>query len=288
MSIGRIAEIHRYPVKSMQGERLPEIRIGEDGLRGDRIWATRDEGRGEIEGARRLPALLECHARFAEQVPESGDLPIPEIALPDGKTLRADDPDAAKQLSALTGRDLTLWPRRPADDTEHYKRGTPDNADMITELRDIFGRLEDEPLPDLGAFPVETLTSATLPGSYFDCYPLFLLSRTSLASMQAARPESQFDSRRFRPNLLLELDEQAGYPENEWVGKRVKLGEVVLDVAMECPRCVMTTHAFADLPKDAGVMRTLVKENGGNIGVYASVVEAGVVREGDGVEVVAG
>lgn len=286
MNVGVVGEIHRYPVKSMLGERLEAIAIGHQGLHGDRIWAVRDEGRGGIEGGRKLPALLGCAARFPTPSAGSGELPVPEIELPDGSRLSADDPEAARRLADLAGRPLTLWPRVPAENEAHYRRGAPDSGDMLEELRAIFGRLPDEPLPDLGSFPPQALTSATLPGTYFDCYPLFLLTKTSLASLTAARPSSRFDPRRFRPNLLLESAEREGYPENDWVGRRLRVGGAVLDVAMECPRCVMTTHGFADLPKDPGVMRALVKENGGNVGVYASVVTPGLVREGDPVELV--
>lgn len=284
MQVARVAEIHRYPVKSMSGERLDAISIRADGLRGDRAWAIRDEARGSIEGARKLPALLGCRARFADAVAETGALPVPEIELPGGRWTRADSPAVAEHLSKLNGRAVTLWPRLPAAEVDHYRRGAPDHPDLLDELRATFARLPDEPLPDIGAFPREVLTSSTLPGTYFDCYPLFLLTRASLGSLSAAAPTSRFDPRRFRPNLLLESVEAGGYPENAWVGRRVRVGGAVFAVAMECPRCVMTTHPIADLPKDPAIMRTLVKQNGGNVGVYASVETPGVVREGDAVE----
>jgi uncharacterized protein YcbX len=286
MQVATVAEIQRYPVKSMQGERLDSVEIAADGLRGDRAWAARDEGRGGVEGGRKLPALLGCSARYREPLATGEPLPAPEIELPDGKRLAASEPEAAKRLSDLTGRPLTLWPRLPADAVDHYRRGAPDHEDLVTELRAIFGRLPEEPLPDLGSFPPEVLFSSTLPGTYFDCYPLFLLTRASLASLAASQPASRFDSRRFRPNLLLESVAGEGFPENAWVGKRLRIGAAVLDVAMECPRCLMTTHAFADLPKDPGVMRALVKANGGNLGVYASVATPGRVCAGDSVEVI--
>jgi len=52
---------------------------------------------------------------------------------------------------------VTICSRRPASDREHYRRAPPDDPDFFAEMRQIFGRLEDEPLPDLTVFPAEIL-----------------------------------------------------------------------------------------------------------------------------------
>jgi len=46
----------------------------------------------------------------------------------------------------------------------------------------------------------------------------------------------------------------------------------------------MVTHGFDDLKKDSGIMRSLVRESGGNLGVYATVERAGRVKVGDPIE----
>ncbi len=89
------------------------------------------------------------------------------------------------------------------------------------------------------------------------------------------------DVRRFRPNLLIDVDDSAAFPEQAWIGRRVRVGSAVLAVKSTCIRCAMTTHGFADLPKDPRVMRTLVREADGNLGVYAMLDEPGEVRTGD-------
>ena len=94
------------------------------------------------------------------------------------------------------------------------------------------------------------------------------------------------DVRRFRPNLVVATpDGVEDFVEIGWVGKRVRIGEAELAIAMGCPRCVMITHGFDDLPQDTGLMRTVVREANQNVGVYARVERAGRVAVGDSVEV---
>lgn len=281
MNGGRIAELFRYPVKSMGGERLAEAALAPDGLPGDRGWAVRDEVRGGIRGAKKIPALMRCRARCVEE-PRGGRWPAPEIALPDGTTVRADAADAAERVGAAVGARITLWPRLPASEREHYRRGAPDHAELGAELRAIFGREADEPLPDLSVFPPEILEFESPPGTYFDAYPILLLTDATLRRLQALAPGSRVDVRRFRPNLLVASPAGAeGFLEQEWLGQRVAVGNAELEVVAPCPRCVMITHAFDDLPRDPGLMRTVVREAGQNAGVYARVVRPGSVRVGD-------
>jgi hypothetical protein len=276
--MSRIASLRRYPIKSMLGEEIPSAELGEWGIPGDRGWAVRDEKRGEIASGRRVPGLLHCAARFGEAAPE--------IELPDGSTFLASDQDASTRLSAAVGTEVTLWPPVPAEQLDHYQRAAPEHADMETELRAIFARLPDESLPDLSKFPPDGLRYTTPPGTYFDASPLLLLTTRSLETLARARPESSFDVRRFRPNLLIDTDDDGDFPEYAWVGKRLRVGGAVLKVDLECPRCILTTHALAELPEDPGIMRALVSEAGGNLGVYTSVEEPGPIRAGDRVELI--
>src|SRR5262249_18945733 len=131
-------------------------------------------------------------------------------------------------------------------------------------------------------------------GSFFDLFPLSVLTTSTLTQFGMLRPESRFDQRRFRMNVIVATDEP-GFLENHWVGRQVGIGETVrLRVAMPDPRCVMTTLAQDDLPRDTDVLRTLTRHNrlqvggGGQYpcaGVYAVVEAAGTVRLGDRVAV---
>jgi uncharacterized protein YcbX len=280
-----VSQLWRHPVKSMAGERIDATRLAEDGVPGDRGWAVRDERRGGIRGAKKIAALMRLSARCVEE-PAPGRWPAPEIALPDGSVVRADAPDAAARVSAALGTPVTLWPRLPASAREHYRRGPPDHADVVTELRAIFGREPDEPLPDLAKFPREILEFESPLGTYFDAYPLLLLTEATLRRLQALAPASRVDVRRFRPNLVIAGGSDAtGFPEQDWVGRRLRVGEAELEVVVGCPRCVMVTHPFADLPRDPGLMRTIVKEADQDVGVYARVATPGRVAVGDPVAV---
>ena len=70
-AVGRVTELWRYPVKSMGGEIRDRVDIGPQGIPGDRGWALRDDQAGEIRGAKKMPALRGCHARYDAE--PSGD-----------------------------------------------------------------------------------------------------------------------------------------------------------------------------------------------------------------------
>jgi hypothetical protein len=86
-----------------------------------------------------------------------------------------------------------------------------------------------------------------------------------------------------RPNVVLAPASAArGFMENDWIGRTLVLGETVrLRITGPCPRCVMTTLAQGDLPKDSGILRTAAQHNMANVGVYAAVAQPGAIRRGD-------
>ena len=286
MIVGRVVEIWRYPVKSMTGGELAECRVGERGIPGDRGWALRDEDAGEIRGGKKFPALLQCSARYLRE-PDGGATPPAEITLPDGTRVQSDDPKASERLSGLIGKRVTLWPIRPAEDIEHYRRRVPLKE---AELRAILGRLPEEPLPDLATFPQDVLKEildfASPRGTYFDAFPLHLLTTAWLDDLARANPGARFDRRRFRPNFLIDAKRASGKVELDWCGREIRVGEVRVKVEMPVVRCSITTQPQGDLPKDPSVLRTIVRESDQNVGAYASVIGAGTVRVGDPVELV--
>jgi hypothetical protein len=183
----------------------------------------------------------------------------------------------------MVGRPVTLWPRRPPSDHDHYRRAAPDNPDFVAEMREIFGRLEDEPLPDLTVFPPEILEFTSPLGTYFDAFPVHVLTTASIEALGGA---PKFDRRRFRPNFFVETEASArGLVETNWCGRTVRVGGLRLAIQMPTVRCVMTTLPQPELAKDPSVLRTIVKDAGQNCGVYATVVDGGTVVVGDPVEV---
>ncbi|HPU38000.1 MAG TPA: MOSC domain-containing protein [Microthrixaceae bacterium] len=275
-----VSQIWRYPVKSMIGEDVDTADLDTLGMVGDRAWAVRDEVRGGIRGAKKIGGLMQFAAAYAD-----GPGSAVTITLPDGeRTVRAGDDEANAAVSQALEHEVTLWPRLPATDLDHYRRGAPDSDDLMEELRAIFGRELDEPLPDLSVFPPEILEFESPLGTYYDAFPLLVMSTSAFRAMDDALPDSVVDVRRFRPNLVVDTGDEPGHPELGWVGSTLHVGDVDLELVVGCPRCVMVTREIDErIPQDRSVLRHIVRDLDQNVGVYANVIRPGSVRVGDAV-----
>jgi uncharacterized protein YcbX len=115
--------------------------------------------------------------------------------------------------------------------------------------------------------------------------PIHLVSSASIADLQHTLPESSIDSRRFRPNIVLETPETAGAQvERSWIGRTLRIGDAKLRVTEPCARCVFTVLPQGDLPFDKRILGAIARQGGG-FGVYCSVVVPGRISVGDPVTV---
>ena len=117
--------------------------------------------------------------------------------------------------------------------------------------------------------------------TFFDLGPVHILTTSTINQLRELYPEGRFEARRFRPNIVVETPGETGFVENTWLNHTAAIGhEVVLRVFSPFPRCVMTTLPQDDLPQDYGILRTAAQHNNANVGVYAMVVQPGLVRRG--------
>ena len=266
--LGSVVSLWRYPVKSMLGEQLSASEITERGLFGDRAYALIDRVDGKAATAknpRKWPHLFDFRAAFVEPVCAAPVPPAVRITLPDGTTVTSDQGDLNRILSKALNREVTL----------RTALGEKVNA--------------EEYWPDIeGLDYKDTVTDFTLPeGTFFDCAMVHLLTTATLDRLSELYPQGRFDLRRFRPNVVVQLaSHEKGFAENGWVGRTLAIGTAVrLNITGSCGRCVMTTLEQGDLSKDPRILRTAVKHNQANVGVYAAVGCGGMIRSGDAVRI---
>lgn len=265
---GSVVSIWRYPVKSMMGEELNASELTERGLAGDRQFALRDRETGKIVGAknpRKWGDFFAFRAAFVETPRSGSTMPAVRITLPDGTVAVSGEDDLDETLSRALGREVTFEEARPGAGGAKAEEYWPDMEGL--DYRDM---VTDFDLPE---------------GTFFDLAVVHLLTTATLDRLRSLYPEGRPEVRRFRPNIVVATDEE-GFVENDWIGRTVSIGdEVRLRVSGPCPRCVMTTLAQGDLPKDPGILRTAAQNNNANVGVYADVVRGGTVRRGDQITV---
>jgi uncharacterized protein YcbX len=276
MATPHAAALWRYPVKSMAGERCARSHLDARGLAGDRAMAVQDTGSSLIASAKRPAlwgALLACRAR------QDGEAVL--IALPEGDEVRSRDPDVDARLSTLVGRPVRLT-------------ATPPEGANIERIHPDVDRLapRDRRPAQPGTVTVGPLGAGAPPGTFFDFAPVHLVTRASLDALAAEVPEAG-NVRRFRPNIVVDGD-LAPFAENDWPGAHLRVGDVLLRVLTASPRCVVPSLPQVGVTSAPDVLRAVARANRvdvldlgrhGCVGVYARVVEPGVVAEGDPVEI---
>lgn len=245
---GTVAGCFRYPVKSMQGVAEATLELVEGGVVGDRTRALVDPATGHLMAAKRTAALLEAAA--------TDDA----IALPDGTVVPVDAPHADDALSTWLGRPVHLARLDEAGQRSFEMTFDPPNDDA--EYYEI-------PAP---------------PGTFLDSAHVHLVSTATLRGCAEARPDLDWDVRRFRPNVVVDLGGPA-FAEQDWIGREVRVGDAVLHVDGPTVRCAMPLRAQpGGIRREPGLfqaMNELNEAHPNHLGLYCSVVTPGRVSVGD-------
>ncbi len=245
----QVSQLWRYPVKSLRGERLEVAEVTVNGLVGDRARAVVDPDSGVSLSAKRHGELLTCRAWN-----DGGEV---WVEMPGGSQHPADAPETSSMLSSLLGR--------------------------LVEIRTAVGgeRIRHEYVSDNTTGRGDpTVVEALSRTAFFDGSPVHLLTTATLRQLSRHQPESEFAVERFRPNLVIETEEE-GFVEANWVGQEMAAGAVVFSVVADKTRCVMTTRAQGALPRDLNVFRTVNRINDRRAGVDLEPRHSGVIRVGD-------
>ncbi|GAV40203.1 MOSC domain-containing protein [Streptomyces acidiscabies] len=270
--IASVTQLHRYPVKSMLGERLPAATLTDRGLTGDRRLALLDRETGKIASAK-SPRLWRELPRCTAVSAAAGV----HITTPDGHRIAADDPGVHEALSAHLGREVTLI-------------DVPPPAASLD--RDRPEEVLDQGVTAQVAHDVVRFGSAAPPGTFFDFAPVHLVTTSTLRTLAALSPRGTVEAERYRANLVIGTAGE-GFPEHAWVGRELAIGDAVLQIIASTPRCAVPTLEHGQLPRDPEALRIPALHNrvpalpGRQpepcVGVYAKVVRGGSVREGDAV-----
>ncbi len=287
MSVGTVTQLWRYPVKSMAGEQLSAAEIDQDGVAGDRGWAVREIEADVTRNAREMPKLLQFASAYAESPSFDQRSPAVTITTPDNVQVQSADENRDQQLSEILGRPVMLTPLHPADDLAWYARAQiPEGVDPMQALRQLMGMQEDDPLPDFSGLPPDLQNFSSPPGTYFDCYPIHIMTTSSLNTLAEAGGGEDVDVRRFRPNVLIDTGDTEGLLEVDWTGKKLRLGEVVIELQTTTVRCSVPAHAQRDFGSSRAVGRALIENTKQHLGSYCDVLQGGTVNVGDDVELI--
>ena len=251
----RVSWITATPVKALAIEHLTEVELLERGLRGDRHFYLVDESSRLVNNKGKRGPLQLVRAAFDE------DASRLTLRFPDGTTIEGETA-AAEEL-------LTNFHRRPRS------------------ARRVAGPW-DEALSEAAGEPVRLVVSPHGGADRGRGGAVSLLGEASLEAIAAVLGVDGVDSRRFRMNFG--IDGLAAHEEDEWIGRRIQVGEAVVVPQGNVGRCAITTQNPDTGRADLDTLKALADYRGAveateplPFGVHAAVAEPGRVRLGDAV-----
>jgi uncharacterized protein YcbX len=275
VTVGRVSALWRYPVKSMLGEQVGAVDVGDSGLEGDRRFGVVDRQSAMVASAKR-PRRWQGLLQIRSEMPAPG---VARLVFPDGHSVLSTDDLVDKRLSEFLGREVELLPQAALG--AELERAVPDAV------------LEQGADADVDVTYLE-IAGASPSGTFFDFSPVHLVTSASLERAGAAHPTGRVEPARYRPNIIVETSPGlSGFVENDWPGHRLHLGsEVILEILIVTPRCAVPTLQHGGLPPDPDALRVPMAHNflpvplegfgsAACLGVYAGVVQGGRVSPGD-------
>lgn len=114
-----------------------------------------------------------------------------------------------------------------------------------------------------------------------DAASLLILTDRTISEIEA-KWGKELDALRFRPNLMVKLEEDEA-EEQSWIGKRLQIGDAELRIDSTCERCSMITIDPITIERDPSLLKKVNEHFQLNVGVYASVVKSGFIQMGDSI-----
>ena len=252
---GHVAWISVSPVKGLALGQLEECELTEAGVAGDRRFFLVDED-NRLVNSKGLGMLQQIVPSYDEETE------LLTLAFPDGRAL-------SHHVSVDGALDARFWSVSvPARVVE---------GPWSEALSDFTGRELRLVRADTPATDRRRSGAATLLGT------------GSLRAMARLLGVQDVDGRRFRMNFG--VDGLAEHEEDEWLDRRVRIGQAVVVPQGNVGRCAVTTQNPETGAPDLDTLKALAAYRQDlqtteplPFGVYAAVAEPGRVRVGDPVE----
>jgi uncharacterized protein len=246
----RVEELYVAPVKSLAMGRVERVGIGKRGIPGDRAFFLVDEG-GRMYSQRDCGALTQVRARY-DADPERLRLEFPDGSVAEG------EPEPGEPLA-----------------TKFFGKRDVTGTVVYGPWAEALSRFAGEPV---------RLVRVSDESHAFDAAALSLCSTESLAQLASHSGRDAVDPRRFRMNVV--VSGVGPHGEDEWLGRRVRIGGAEVTVRALDSRCVITTHDPDTGEADLDTLKIipsyrLDQPKQVNFGTYCSIATPGEIAVGD-------